>query len=195
VSEHHDLIRRRVSDSARATESLLEPDGINFVASCADALITSLGAGGTAFFCGNGGSAVDATHLAAELLGRFRLERSPLAAVCLADNVSALTAIGNDYGYEHTFSRQLAGLGRSGDVLLALSTSGNSTNVLAAVRTANERGLATFGMSGAGGGALAELCALCLRVPSSDTARIQEVHMVAGHTICEIAELELSTGR
>jgi D-sedoheptulose 7-phosphate isomerase len=191
MSDVDELIRRRVRESAQATESLLEPDGVAFVSAAAEALVDSLRAQGTAFLCGNGGSAMDATHLAAELLGRFRVERAPLPAVSLADNVSALTAIGNDYGYEHTFSRQLAGLGRTGDVLVAFSTSGNSANVLAAVKTGRERGLATIGMTGAGGGALAELCDLCLRVASTDTARIQEAHMVAGHTICELVEREL----
>ncbi len=192
MSEPEQIIRRRVTESARATETLLEPEPVAFVTAVAGALVESLRRGGTALLCGNGGRSVDATHLAAELLGRFRLERAPLPALCLSDNSSALTAIANDYGYQDTFARQVAGLGRPGDVLIALSTSGNSANVLAAARTARERGLITVGMTGLDGGALAGLCDYRLRVASDDTARIQEVHMVAGHIICELVESALA---
>ncbi len=193
MSDAAALVRRRVQESMRATEGLLSEDSVSFVLQCAELLMQALGAGGTILFCGNGGSAVDATHLAGELVGRFRLERAPLAALSLTDNVSALSAIANDYSYAETFARQVRGLGRPGDVLVALSTSGASANVLAAIDAARERKMGTVGMTGADGGRLARIADLCLRAPSSDTARVQEVHMVAGHTVCELVERALSS--
>lgn len=187
------LVQQRVRESVAATEYLLTEDGLSFVLETADVLVSTLRKGGTVLFCGNGGSAVDATHLAAELLGRFMLERAALPALSLADNTAALSAIGNDYGYQHTFSRQIRGLGRSGDALVALSTSGNSENVVAAVDVAREANIRTIGMTGRSGGKLAQLADICLCVDSTETARIQEVHMVAGHTVCELVESALSS--
>lgn len=193
MSDVGTLVRRRVQESLRATEGLLSEDSVSFVVQCAELLVDALRAGGTALFCGNGGSAVDATHLAGELVGRFRLERAPLAALSLTDNVSALSAIANDYSYAETFARQVRGLGRPGDVLVALSTSGASANVLAAIDAAREREMHTVGMTGADGGQLARVADLCLRASSSETARVQEVHMVAGHTVCELVERAFAT--
>ena len=139
-------------------------------------------------FCGNGGSAADAQHLAAELMGRFLNDRQPLNALALTVDTSALTAIANDYGYDEVFSRQLRGLGRAGDVLVALSTSGNSGNVVAALRMARTLSIETIGLTGAVGGAMAELCDVCVRAPSDATNHIQEMHIVVGHYIC--AEIE-----
>jgi D-sedoheptulose 7-phosphate isomerase len=140
------------------------------------------------FFFGNGGSAADAQHLAAELAGRFLRERRALPGLALTTNSSCLTAIGNDYSYEVVFARQIEALGTSGDVAIAISTSGNSTNVLRAVEMARTMGLFTLGLTGRDGGQLRELAHLCLRVPSDHTPRIQEMHILLGHILCEIAE-------
>lgn len=148
----------------------------------------SMAAGGTLFVCGNGGSAADAQHITAELTGRFFKDRKPLRAVALHGNASSLTAISNDYGYEHVFARELAAHARRGDVLLAISTSGNSSNVLRAIEAAREHDLAVIGLTGADGGKMRRLCDVCLCVPSASTPRIQECHILIGHTICELLE-------
>ena len=134
---------------------------------------------------GNGGSAADAQHIAAELTGRYKTERGALAGIALTTDTSALTAIGNDYGYEFVFSRQLEALGREGDLLIAISTSGNSGNVIKALELARKIGIKTIGLSGRTGGAMNELCELNLVVPSNDTPRIQEMHIMIGHIICQ----------
>jgi D-sedoheptulose 7-phosphate isomerase len=144
--------------------------------------------GGKVLFCGNGGSAADAQHLAAELMGRFLRDRAPLAAVALTVDTSALTAIGNDYAFDEVFARQLRGLGRPGDALVAISTSGNSANVLKALAVAREAGIVTVGLTGASGGRMAGLCDLCIRVPATRTDRIQEMHIAVGHLICGLVE-------
>lgn len=185
-------IRTRVRESIQVTECLMADEGVSFISECADMLAAALRAGGTILFCGNGGSAMDATHLAGELVGRFRIERGPLAALSLTDNVASLSAIANDYGYQDTFARQVRGLGRAGDVLVGLSTSGGALNVLRAIEAARERDMRVVGMTGAAGEQLVRAVDICLRVPSTDTARIQEVHMVAGHTVCELVELALA---
>lgn len=151
---------------------------------CQDALKN----GHTIFFCGNGGSAADSQHLAAEIVGRFLKERRGMAAIALTTDTSILTAVGNDYGYDQIFARQVEALVRPGDVLIGLSTSGNSKNIVAAVEKANGIGAVTVGMTGGSGGKLAELCTACLVVPSSVTARIQEAHILAGHMICEMID-------
>ena len=135
--------------------------------------------------CGNGGSAADAQHIAAELTGRYKTERGALAGIALTTDTSALTAIGNDYGYEFVFSRQLEALGREDDLLIAISTSGNSGNVVKALELARKIGIKTIGLSGRTGGAMNELCELNLVVPSNDTPRIQEMHIMIGHIICQ----------
>ena len=137
------------------------------------------------FLCGNGGSAADAQHIAAELTGRYKSERNPLPGIALTTDTSALTAIGNDYGFDYVFERQLAGLGRKGDILIAISTSGNSKNVINALEYAKKNGIKTIGFSGKGGGEMNEYCDINLVVPSNDTARIQEMHIFMGHTICQ----------
>jgi len=147
--------------------------------------------GGKLLLAGNGGSAADAQHLAAEFLVRFVDDRRPLPAIALTTDTSALTAIGNDYGFDHLFERQVRGLGRPGDALLAISTSGKSPNILAALKAARELGVTTIGFTGAKGGAMPELCDLCLRAPSDETAVIQQIHIVAGHAICGIVEQAL----
>ena len=144
--------------------------------------------GGSVFFCGNGGSAADCQHLAAEFTGRFVRERAPLAGVALTTDSSALTAIGNDYGFEEIFARQIVGLGKPGDCLVAISTSGNSKNVIRAVEAAKTIGVATIGLLGRDGGALKEICDMAVVVPCETTARIQEMHILIGHSWCEAVD-------
>lgn len=147
--------------------------------------------GGKIMFCGNGGSAADSQHLAAELTGRFNKDRRSLAAIALSTDTSALTCIGNDYSFEEIFARQVAGLGRSEDLLIAISTSGNSGNVIRAVEEAHKVGMQTVGLLGRDGGKLLTMCSQNIVVPSNITARIQECHILIGHTLCGIIEEEL----
>jgi D-sedoheptulose 7-phosphate isomerase len=154
----------------------------------AAAVIGALRSGNKILLVGNGGSAADAQHIAAEIVGRYKQERPAWAAIALSTDTSALTAIGNDYGFEQVFARQIEGLGRRGDVLLALSTSGRSPNILAALRTARARGLVTIGFTGSKGEALRVLCDHLLMSPSDDTAVIQQIHLAFAHGIC--AEIE-----
>jgi D-sedoheptulose 7-phosphate isomerase len=141
--------------------------------------------------CGNGGSATDSLHIAAELVGRFRLEGRPYGAVALVENIAAVTAIANDYSYEEMFARQVEAFGRHGDILLALSTSGNSANVLRACTAARQIGMTTIALTGASGGQLALRADIAIRVPSNDTAHIQEVHETIGHIIAGVAEMAI----
>jgi len=141
--------------------------------------------------CGNGGSAADAQHIAAELSGRFEMDREPLNAEALHVNSSFLTAVANDYGYEKVYARMVAAKGQKGDILLALSTSGNSSNVLKAIEQANHIGMTTIGFSGNDGGKMNEICKYNLIIPSSNTARIQEAHILVGHIICKLIEQKI----
>ncbi len=154
-------------------------------------ITTSLKAGGKIHFCGNGGSAADAQHLAAELSGRFYFDRPPLNAEALHCNTSYLTAVGNDYGYDHIFSRLLRGTGKRGDVLVGISTSGNSKNIVKAYETAKEMGITIISFTGATGGVMKEFSDILLNVPSTDTPRIQESHIMIGHIICELVETDM----
>ncbi len=146
---------------------------------------------GALYLAGNGGSAADAQHLAAEFVGRFYYDRPPLRAEALSTNTSDITCIGNDYGFEHIFSRAVQGKGRKGDVLVAISTSGNSPNVVNAAIAAREKGMSIISMTGASGGRLLELSDVTIRVPSKDIPRIQECHITIGHIICELVEADL----
>jgi D-sedoheptulose 7-phosphate isomerase len=147
--------------------------------------------GGKAIFMGNGGSAADAQHIAAEFVGRFAMERNPLPSLALHTNTSSLTAIGNDYGYEESFSRPLRAFAGPDDVVVAISTSGNSPNILKAVEVAREIGAYVVGLGGKDGGKLKDMCDLCLIVPSDDTPRIQEGHITIAHIMCGLVEEEL----
>lgn len=147
--------------------------------------------GGKLLWCGNGGSAADSQHLAAELTGRFVQDRRPLAALALSTDTSALTCISNDYSFDEVFARQVQALGRSGDLLIGISTSGNSRNVIRAMQEAQQLGLHTLGLLGRDGGALRPLCSHSIVVPSQTTARIQEAHILIGHTLCGLIEQEL----
>ena len=190
-NDRHQLLRERVEANLSVTRSLLDGDALEAVSRISDVLITALQSGATVFFFGNGGSSAEAQHLAAEMLGRFYRDRDALPSICLSDNTAAMTAIANDYSYDETFSRQLAGLGKPGDVAVGLSTSGNSTNVVRALQVAKAKGLTTVALTGAGGGLAGEVAHETFQAPSTDTARIQEVHLLVGHTICEIVEAEL----
>ena len=165
----------------------LEPDIVTASQMAAQALLK----GGKILLCGNGGSAADSQHLAGELMGRFIKERRPLAAIALSTDTSVLTCIGNDYTFDEIFSRQLQGLGRPGDVLIGISTSGNSRNIVRAVEMALKLNIQTMGLLGNDGGRLRHLCEHSIVVPSKVTARIQESHILIGHTICGLIEQEL----
>jgi D-sedoheptulose 7-phosphate isomerase len=154
----------------------------------ADAIIAALRHGHKLLIVGNGGSAADAQHIAAEIVGRYKKDRPAYAAIALTTDTSALTAISNDFGYDKVFARQVEGLGTRGDVLLALTTSGRSPNILAALRTAHQRGLVTIGFTGTKGGALGTVCDHVLIAPSDDTAVIQQIHLAVSHGICEEIE-------
>ena len=167
-------------------ESLSAP-----VAQAADLIAHSLSSGRKLMLCGHGGSAADSQHLAAEFTGRFIKDRKPLAAIALSTDTSALTCIANDYSFDEVFYRQVLGLGVAGDCLLAISTSGNSKNVLRAVEAARSLKVRTIGLLGRDGGQLAGLCELAIIVPSNTTARIQEAHIMIGHTLCGMIEESL----
>jgi D-sedoheptulose 7-phosphate isomerase len=176
------------------TRAIADADFVQAVARAADLVTAALGAGRKILFAGNGGSAADAQHLATELVVRFKINRRALSAIALATDTSMLTAIGNDLGFEHLFSRQIEALGQPGDVFLGISTSGRSPNILAACRAARERNMTVIGFTGAGGGSMPECCDVLVRVPSDDTPFIQQIHIAAGHTICAIAEETLGRG-
>ena len=182
-----------LQDSANIKMQLAREQAGTIVA-VIEAVVAALADGRTIFFFGNGASAADSQHLAAEMVGRFTLERRALPAIALTTDTSILTSIGNDYGFERIFIRQLQGLGRPGDVAVGLSTSGNSPNVLLAMEAAREQGLVTVALTGQSGGKLAERVHFCLRVPSNDTARIQESHITIGHLICQGVDEALAAG-
>ena len=161
------------------------------IAEAGRCLAQSIASGGKLLLCGNGGSAADAQHLAAELTGRFIHDRRPLPGIALTTDSSALTCIGNDYSFDDVFVRQLQALGRAGDALLAISTSGNSANVLKAAEAARALGIRVIGLLGRDGGRIAPLCEVAIIVPSGTTARIQEAHILIGHTLCGLVEQEL----
>jgi D-sedoheptulose 7-phosphate isomerase len=159
---------------------------------CADAIVSSLKTGGKILIFGNGGSAADAQHIAAELVGRYEKERRSLPAIALTTDTSALTAIANDYSYDSIFARQIEGLATPGDVVIGISTSGNSPNVIAGIMKARERGCVTIGLTGSTGKKLAGVCDLSVLVPSNRTARIQEAHIFIGHYLCSMVDQEFS---
>ncbi len=161
------------------------------VVQVADLCIRALKAGHKVMFCGNGGSAADSQHLAAELVGRYKLNRPAMNAVALTVDTSILTAVGNDYGYDVVFSRQVEGVGQAGDVLIGLSTSGNSKNIVKVMQLAKTMGIITVALTGQGGGEMKEVADFCIAVPSGATNNIQEMHIAVGHLICELVEKEI----
>ncbi len=183
------VIKEELTSISRSMEQLKEWAGD--IESAVSACVDSLKAGGKIIFCGNGGSAAQAQHLAAELVGRYKLERRAMAALSLTVDTSNITAIGNDYGYDDIFRRQLEGLGRKGDVLIGLSTSGNSRNVVLAFELAREMGVTTVALTGEGGGRMKELADICIAVPSKETNHIQEMHIAVGHILCGLVEKSL----
>ena len=167
-------------------ESLLQS-----ITDVTDAIINTFKAKGKVLFCGNGGSAADAQHLAAEFSGRFYYDRDPLYSEALHVNTSYITAVANDYSYNEIYSRLIKAKGAKGDVLVGISTSGNSENIIRAINTANDIGMITIGFTGNNGGKMKDICKYIINVPSNDTPRIQEVHILIGHIVCELVEAKL----
>jgi D-sedoheptulose 7-phosphate isomerase len=169
-------------------ELLQDEELLQRIQQVTDVIVAAFKAGNKVLFCGNGGSAADAQHLAAEFSGRFYLDREPLPADALHANTSYLTAVANDYSFDVIYSRLVHGLGKEGDVLIGLSTSGNSVNIVNAFKTAQEKQMITIGFTGASGGSLKDLSHYLINVPSTDTPRIQESHILVGHIICQLVE-------
>lgn len=180
------IIDRHLDDHLQALTKLRERRAD--LEHIADLMIACLAGGGCIFWLGNGGSAADSQHLASELVGRFERHRPGLAAIALTTDSSALTAIGNDYGFDQVFARQVEALGRPGDLVIGISTSGNSPNVVQAMLKARDLGLATAAFSGRDGGRLSQVVDACLTVPAPNTARVQEMHILAGHILCDLVE-------
>jgi D-sedoheptulose 7-phosphate isomerase len=185
------LVTERLADTIAVKQQMLQGAFAAQAVEVAQAMISSLRSGGKVIFFGNGGSAQDAGHLAAELMGRFAFDRPGLSAISLADATAAMTAIGNDYSYDEVFARQVLAAGRPGDVVVGLTTSGNSPNVVRALEAAGQAGMATVALTGARGGKVVGLAEICIRVPSDDTGRIQEACLHLGHSICEMVEAAL----
>ena len=184
-----DVAAASISEHNAVSRALLDdPLFLAGLAKIARVVGKCLRSGNKVLFFGNGGSAADAQHLAAELTGRFLKERPALAGLALTTNSSTITALGNDYGYETIFSRQIEGLAKRGDVAVGISTSGNSANVLRAIAVARSKKVITIGMTGGRGGKLASVADYCIRIPSESTPRIQEGHILVGHVICEMVE-------
>ena len=182
-------IPQSIEQSIAVKQAILDnPEFQNRIQQAAEMITESLRSGGKIHFCGNGGSAADAQHLAAELSGRFYFDRPPLNAEALHCNTSYLTAVGNDYGYDLIFSRLLRGTAKAGDVIVGISTSGNSKNILNAFEVAKEMGVKIIAMTGETGGAMKDYADILLNAPSKDTPRIQESHIMLGHIICELVE-------
>ena len=187
-----ELIKNRLQESAKVKQKILANiETVKIIAKIAEAIVEAYRRGKKVILFGNGGSAGDAQHIAAEFVGKYYLERVPLPAIALTVNTSSLTAIGNDYSFAQVFAKQLEALGEAGDVAIGISTSGNSENVLEALRVAKTKGLITIGFTGEEGGKLKDVVDYCLHIPSNDTPRIQEGHITVGHIICEIVEREL----
>lgn len=186
------IIEKAIKGSIEVKQTILNnPDLLAMVGRLANVCVKSLQNGNKILFCGNGGSAADAQHLAAELSGRFYIDRKPLFAEALHVNTSYLTAVANDYSYDEIYSRLIEAKGRTGDILIGLSTSGNSRNIIRALETASEKGVVTVGFTGESGGEMATLCDILIKVPSKDTPRIQESHIMLGHVICELIEMKM----
>ena len=184
------LLSSKISTLTALLSSLLNQHEEVFNQS-AVAFAKALEQGKTIFWCGNGGSAAESSHLAVELIGRFKNNRRPLPSISLNSDTSAITCIANDFGYDEIFARQLEGLAKQGDVLVVLSTSGKSENILRALRKAKELGVTSIALLGKGGGEAANLASHTIIIESSETARIQEIHLLIGHTFCEFAEMEM----
>lgn len=185
-------LQTRIEESVKLKYSLLTNEAIlKTVVNLTTEIVTAYRKGGKVLWCGNGGSAADAQHLAAELSGRFYYDRDPLNSEALHVNTSYITAVANDYSYDVVYSRLISAMGKRGDVLIGLSTSGNSANVINALAKGRELGMLTVGFTGETGGKMKEHCEMLINIPSTDTPRIQECHMLLGHTVCELVEASL----
>ena len=184
------IIGQRLADHLEVLQKLMDSDLPEKLETCAKYIEKALAEGHKVLFCGNGGSAADSQHLAAEFVGRFQKERKGLPAIALTVDTSILTAVANDYGYDTVFARQVQALGEPGDVLVGISTSGNSKNVLLAIEEAKAKGITCIGMTAEGGGKMASACDTCLAVPAKVTARAQEMHILMGHILCELVDHE-----
>ena len=182
-------IKNQILESAKIKKEMVKI-GVESIEKAAELLIESIKAGGKILWCGNGGSAADAQHIAAELVGRYMKERKGLSAIALTTDTSAITSIANDYGFIHVFDRQVEALANKNDVLIGISTGGTSANILNAFKLAKNAGCKTIGLSGKDGGAFNNLCDVNLIVAAEDTPRIQEMHILIGHTLCHLIELE-----
>ncbi|MGI3903296.1 MAG: D-sedoheptulose-7-phosphate isomerase [Janthinobacterium lividum] len=187
---------RRIVETLEQTRDLMDAVArdaslIDAVEAAATALTGTLKAGGKMLIAGNGGSAADAQHIAGEIVGRFLFDRAPLAAIALTTDTSIITAVANDYGFDHVYERQVRGLGRLGDLFLGISTSGNSASIVRACAAARAMGITTVGLTGAGGGQLRDVCDILIRVPSERTYMIQQVHITIGHILCLQAEADI----
>ena len=182
-----EIIQQRIAEHINVAQALYQQQGEK-IEVAASVLAWALKTGKKVLFCGNGGSAADAQHLTAEFVGRYLLEREGLPAIALTTDTSILTAVANDYDFANVFARQVQALGNNGDVLIGISTSGNSPNVVRAIEVAKAKGLATIGFAGQGGGKMRELCDVCLAVDSKVTARTQEMHILMGHILCELLD-------
>lgn len=187
----HSIIEFEFNEHLKASKATMESIG-DSLEIAAKLCIESLKNGGKILIFGNGGSAADAQHIAAELVGRYKAERKGLAAIALTTDTSALTSISNDYGYKRVFDRQVEALANEGDAVIGISTGGSSANVISALKLANKLGCKTIGLSGRDGGEMNTLCDINLVVPAEDTPRIQEMHIVIGHTICHLIDQEFS---
>jgi len=184
-----DKIKKIIKASIDTKQSVLQNEGLlKTIAASVDVIVTAFRNGKRVYFCGNGGSAADAQHLAAEFSGRFYTDRKALPAEALHCNTSYLTAVGNDYGFDEIYSRLIDGIGVQGDVLVGLSTSGNTPNILKAFKTAKKKEMITIGFTGKSGGEMRPLCDHLINIPSTDTPRIQESHIMVGHIICQLVE-------
>ena len=181
-----DYARRQIDESCEVAQ--LSQELLSKICLLSERTVEAIKSGRCVFFCGNGGSAADAQHLAAEFVGRFRLERLPLPSMALTTNTSLLTAIANDYGYDQVFSRQVHAFAKPNDILFGISTSGNSPNVVRAMQEARALGVYTVGLTGRSGGGLKECADVLLNVPSDQTPRIQESHILLGHIYCDLVE-------
>ncbi|OCB46028.1 phosphoheptose isomerase [Mycobacterium malmoense] len=191
VAPSAELVRERLADTIAVKQQMLSGGIAEQTVEVARLMIESLRSGGKVIFFGNGGSAQDAGHLAAELMGRFAFDRPGLAAISLPDATAAMTAIGNDYSYDEVFARQVLAAGRAGDVVVGLTTSGNSPNVVRALEAAAGAGMKTVALTGARGGKVADVAEFCILVPSDNTGRVQEACLHLGHSVCEMVEAAL----
>ena len=184
-----DKIKKIIKSSIDTKQSVLQNEGLlKTIAASVDVIVSAFRNGNRVYFCGNGGSAADAQHLAAEFSGRFYTDRKALPAEALHCNTSYLTAVANDYSFDDIYSRLIDGIGEAGDVLIGLSTSGNSANIVKAFETARKKTMITIGFTGKSGGNMKPLCDHLVNIPSTDTPRIQESHIMVGHIICQLVE-------